>query len=160
MISAVRPLLLEALRSAAGEPISTGALARRIYGSADEADCCALRTAVYHLRRARPDLNIETVGAAPPNIGYRLARDEHDARPPAACSTLQRRLLANLRAAPGQRCSQAMLSNEARGRTASRRRVVMRRSLQKLQRRGVALTIESGPPPQWGWVVLTEGVGL
>jgi DNA-binding response OmpR family regulator len=62
MMSAIRPLLLEALRSAAPEPILSTDLARRVYGSADEADLHALRVAIYNLRRRRPDLKIETVG--------------------------------------------------------------------------------------------------
>lgn len=74
VFSAIRPLLLEALRSAAGEPIPMADLALRIYGSADEADCSALRVAIYNLRRCRPDLKIETVGHRHrlPAAGYRL----------------------------------------------------------------------------------------
>jgi DNA-binding response OmpR family regulator len=76
--SAIRPLLLEALRSAAGEPIPVVDLALRIYGSADADDVHALMVAIYHLRRCRPDLKIETIGYSHggrqlPSAGYRLA---------------------------------------------------------------------------------------
>jgi predicted alpha/beta-fold hydrolase len=78
VISAIRPLLLEALRSAAGEPIPVVELALRIYGSADPDDVHALMVPVYHLRRTRPDLKIETVGYSHGGkqlsaAGYRLA---------------------------------------------------------------------------------------
>jgi hypothetical protein len=59
MSHGTREAILAVLEEAT-EPIPSTTLATRIYGSADRADAHALRTAIYTLRRARPDLKIET----------------------------------------------------------------------------------------------------